>query len=323
MAALIVKTRIERWPIATLFTLSRGSKTEAAVVVAEIGDGTFTGRGECVPYARYGESVENVVAKIEAWKGADIENLQKTLSAGAARNALDCAFWDLKAKQTGRPVYDLAGLGKPEPLIASYTISLDTPSTMAEAAQQVAARPLLKIKLGKDGDPERLKAVRTAAPKARLIVDANEGWTAENIFENIKACRDCGVEIVEQPLPAAADAALASVPHIVPICADESVFDRASLKSLKGKYDAVNVKLDKTGGLTEALATVAQARQMGFRIMVGCMVSTSLSIAPAFLVAQQARIADLDGPLLLAKDRENGLRYADGLIYPPTAALWG
>jgi len=323
MGALVIKAHIEHWPIANVFTLSRGSKTEAVVVVAEITSGDFSGRGECVPYARYGESVENVIAKIDAWKGADVESLQKDVPAGAARNALDCAFWDLKAKQTGRPAYDLAGLGKPEPLIASYTISLDTPSIMAEAARQVAERPLLKIKLGKDGDVERIRAVRNAAPKSRLIVDANEGWTAENFFENIKACRDCGVEIVEQPLPADGDAALASIPHIVPICADESVFGRESLKALKGKYDAVNIKLDKTGGLTEALATVAQARQMGFRLMVGCMVSTSLSVAPAFLVAQQAKFVDLDGPLLLAKDRENGLRYADGLIYPPSSALWG
>ncbi len=323
MSDLAIHARIERWPIASLFTLSRGSKTEAVVVVAEITSGKFTGRGECVPYARYGESVENVAAKIEAWRGADIDALQKTLPAGAARNALDCAFWDLKAKQKGRPVYELAGLKKPEPLIASYTISLDTPEKMAEAAHKVAARPLLKIKLGKEGDPERIKAVRNAAPQTRLIVDANEGWTAENISENLEACKKCGVEIVEQPLPAGNDAALSSVPHIVPICADESVFDRASLDSLVGKYDAVNIKLDKTGGLTEALATAAKARQMGFRLMVGCMVSTSLSIAPAFLVAQQAEFVDLDGSLLLAKDRESGLRYADGLIYPPSAALWG
>jgi L-alanine-DL-glutamate epimerase-like enolase superfamily enzyme len=323
MGALRINTRIERWPIAEIFTLSRGSKTEAVVVIAEISDGKFRGRGECVPYARYGETIESVVALIEGWKGRDPEALQKDLPAGAARNALDCAFWDLRAKQAGCPAYQLAGLNSLKPVIASYTISLDTPEKMAEAASRVATRPLIKIKLGKEGDPARLDAIRHAAPKARLIVDANEGWRVENISENLRACQKCGVELVEQPLPAADDVALASISHLVPICADESMFDRASLPSLTGKYDMVNIKLDKTGGLTEALATAVLARQMGFGLMVGCIVSTSLSIAPAFLVAQQAEVADLDGSLLLAKDRDDGVRYADGLIYPPTAALWG
>ena len=323
MSTLTLHTRVESWPIDGGFTISRGSKTEAVVVVVEISDGKFIGRGECVPYTRFGESVESVTALIKSWTKIDPETLQKDLPAGAARNAIDCAFWYLKAKQTGRPAYELAGLKELKPLIASYTISLDTPSAMAEAAQRVATRPLLKIKLGKEGDPMRLKAVRNAAPHARLIVDANEGWTAENFSENIVACQSCGVECVEQPLPAANDAALASLPHLLPICADESAFARASLASLVGKYDAINIKLDKTGGLTEALATAAQARQMGFGLMVGCMVSTSLSIAPAFLVGQQAEFVDLDGPLLLTKDRPDGLHYADGLVYPPTSALWG
>ncbi|MFA4994074.1 MAG: N-acetyl-D-Glu racemase DgcA [Bdellovibrionales bacterium] len=323
MGALTIKSRVERWPIAGTFTLSRGSKTEAIVVIAEISDGEFIGRGECVPYARYGETVESVVGLIEGWKGKDPEALQKDLPPGAARNALDCAFWDLKAKKTGRPAYQLAGLDSLKPVIASYTLSLDTPENMAEAAACVATRPLIKIKLGKEGDPARLSAVRAAAPKARLMVDANEGWCVENLSENFAACIKCGVELIEQPLPAADDAALASISHVVPLCADESMFDRASLPSLAGKYDMVNIKLDKTGGLTEALATAALARQMGFSLMVGCIVSTSLSIAPAFLVAQQAEVADLDGSLLLAKDRDGGVRYADGLIYPPTAALWG
>ncbi|MDR3424677.1 MAG: dipeptide epimerase [Alphaproteobacteria bacterium] len=323
MSALIVQTRIERWPIASVFAISRGAKTEAVVVVAEISDGKYTGRGECVPYARYGESVESVVSLIEVWAGTDQTDLQHTLPAGAARNALDCALWDLRAKQTGRPVYELAGLGKPTPLTASYTLSLDAPDKMAEAALGHALMPLLKIKLGREGDAARIKAIRRAAPNARLIVDANEGWTAENISENLAACKNCGVELVEQPLPANDDAALAAIPHLLPICADESAFDRASLASLVGKYDAVNIKLDKTGGLTEALATIAQARQRGFGLMVGCMVSTSLSIAPAFLAAQQADFADLDGPFLLAQDRGGGLCYKDGLIYPPTADLWG
>jgi L-Ala-D/L-Glu epimerase len=324
MSSITIKTRIERWPITASFTISRGSKTEAVVVVAEINDGEFTGRGECVPYARYGESIENVVAAIErANPNLNRQTLQNTLPAGAARNALDCAFWDLESKRAHRPAYDLAGMDVLKPLIVSYTISLDTPSAMAEAASCVATRPLLKIKLGADGDPERLKAIRKVVPNVRLVVDANEGWTKNNVTENFAACRAYGVELVEQPLPTADDAVLAHIPHAVPICGDESVFDRASLAGLVGKYDAVNIKLDKTGGLTEALATAKQALEMKFGLMVGCMVSTSLSMAPAFLVAQQAGVVDLDGPLLLAQDRADGLHYADGLVYPPTATLWG
>jgi L-alanine-DL-glutamate epimerase-like enolase superfamily enzyme len=323
MSSLSVRAHIERWPIAGSFTISRGSKTEAVVVVAEVSDGTFTGRGEAVPYARYGESPEKVVAQIEAWVKPGFDTLHSAFPAGAARNALDCAFWDLKAKQEKKPIYKLLGLEAPKPLIANYTISLGTPDEMAEAASRVADRPVLKVKLGKEGDPERVAAVRRAAPQARLIVDANEGWLPETLTENLEACKSCGVELVEQPLPAANDEALSTVPHVMPICADESVFDLASLSGLAGKYDAVNIKLDKTGGLTEALAMVERAKNMGLGVMVGCMVCTSLSIAPAFLVAQQALFVDLDGPLLLAKDRAGGLRYAEGLIYPPSASLWG
>ncbi|MFA5040775.1 MAG: N-acetyl-D-Glu racemase DgcA [Bdellovibrionales bacterium] len=323
MTSITIKTKVEDWAIDGDFSISRGSKTKAIVVVAEVGNGKVKGHGECVPYPRYGESAESVDAIIKAWRGRNRSVLQKEIPPGAARNALDCAFWDFEAKKSGRPVYELAGLNKPKPIIASYTISLDTPQKMAENAHRVALRPLLKIKLGKDGDAERLAAVRAAAPKARLIVDANEGWTAKNISENLAACKKVGVEVVEQPLPAKDDAALASVSRDIHVCADESAFDRASLPSLVGKYDMVNIKLDKTGGLTEALATAALARQMGLGIMVGCMVSTSLSIAPAFLVAQHADYADLDGSLLLAKDRAHGAHYADGLIYPPTRSLWG
>ncbi|NTU50063.1 MAG: dipeptide epimerase [Desulfobulbaceae bacterium] len=319
-----IKTRIERWPIAGTFTISRGSKTEAVVVVVEICDGEYTGRGECVPYARYGESIESVVAAIEKLgQNLNRQTLQSAIPAGAARNALDCAFWDLEAKRAGCPAYELAGMNAPKPLVVSYTLSLDTPEKMAEAASRVLERPLLKIKLGANGDPDRLKAVRKVAPNMRLIVDANEGWTAENLAENLSVCQTYGVELVEQPLPAAEDAVLACIPHAVPICADESAFDRASLAKLADKYDAINVKLDKTGGLTEALAMATQSLKMGLDLMVGCMVSTSLAIAPALLVAQQASVVDLDGPLLLAKDRADGLRYADGLVYPPTEALWG
>ena len=319
-----IKTRVERWPIAGAFAISRGAKTEAVVVVVEICDGEFKGRGECVPYSRYGESVKSVVATIERLgQSLNRQTLQNAISAGAARNALDCAFWDLEAKRAGFPAYKLAGMNALKPLIVSYTLSLDTPEKMAAAAGRSAARPLLKIKLGANGDPDRLKAVRKAAPNVRICVDANEGWTAENLAENLAACQAYGVELVEQPLPASDDAVLAHISHAIPICADESQFDRASLANLAGKYDAINIKLDKTGGLTEALATATQARQMGLNLIVGCMVSTSLAIAPALLVAQQASFVDLDGPLLLAQDRADGLRYADGLVYPPTPALWG
>ena len=320
--------RIERWPIAGSFTISRGAKTEAAVVVAEISDGAVTGRGECVPYARYGETVEGVTAALEAMRGAlgegiDRQALQAAMAAGAARNALDCAFWDFDAKASGKPVHALAGLAEPAPLVTAYTISLGTPGAMAEAAAKAAARKLLKVKLGGEGDGERIRAVRAAAPASELIVDANEAWRPENLAANLAACAEAGVTLAEQPLPAGNDAALTTIKRPIPVCADESVHDRASLASLVGKYDAVNIKLDKTGGLTEALAMARQAGELGFSLMVGCMVATSLSMAPAMLLAQRARVVDLDGPLLLARDREHGLRYQDSLVYPPTSALWG
>src|SRR4051812_41072151 len=320
--------RTERWPIAGAFTIARGAKTQAEVVVAEVSDGTHVGRGECVPYARYGETVARVTTAIEAMRaaladGLTREALQAALPAGAARNALDCALWDLEAKASGKPVHALAGLAPPRRLVTAYTISLGTPQAMAEAAAQAAARKLLKVKLGGDGDAARIAAVRAAAPNAELIVDANEAWRADDLADNLAACAASGVRLLEQPLPAGGDAALAQIARPIPVCADESVYDRASLGSLIGKYDAVNIKLDKTGGLTEALAMAAEAERLGFSLMVGCMVATSLSMAPAMLVAQRARIVDLDGPLLLARDRENGLRYEGSLVYPPTSALWG
>ncbi len=319
---------VERWPIAGTFAISRGAKTEAVVVVAEIADGGFKGRGECVPYARFGESVEGVAATIEAMReslprGLDRAGLQTTLPKGPARNALDCAFWDLEAKRAGKRAYELAGLPPPRPVTTAYTISIGTPESMATAAQKAAARPLLKVKLGGDGDPERIAAVRRAAPQAELIVDANEGWTAQNLAQNLAACAAAGVTLVEQPLPAGGDAILATMQRPIPVCADESVHDRASLPTLFGKYDAINIKLDKAGGLTEALALAGEAVRAGFSIMVGSMVSTSLGTAPATLVAQGARVVDLDGPLLLAKDRVDGLRYDGSLVYPPEAKLWG
>jgi len=321
---------IERWPLAGAFTISRGSKTEAVVVVAELKNGTHRGRGESVPYARYGESPDGIVAAIEAMRpalrrGLSRAELQGAMPAGAARNALDCAYWDVNAKAAGRPVHELAGLVVPKPRITAYTISLAAPAAMAAAAEQAAARPLLKVKLGgADGrDGERIAAVRRSAPGAELIVDANEGWTGDNLAANLAACADAGVTLIEQPLPEGKDAVLKQIKRAIPICADESVHDRASLDALAGKYDAVNVKLDKTGGLTEALALAAEAERRGFAIMVGCMVATSLAMAPALLVAQRARVVDLDGPLLLAKDRAEGLRYDGSLVYPAPAALWG
>ena len=325
---LSLSARTESWPIAGAFSISRGAKNEAQVVVAELSDGRHSGRGECVPYARYEETAAGVMAALGAIAnrlafGLDRKALQQAMPAGAARNALDCAFWDLEAKRAAKPVHALVGLAAPQPLTTAYTISLGTPQTMAEAARTASARKLLKIKLGGAGDPERIAAVRAAAPQSELIVDANEGWTAGNLAENLAACAAAGVTLVEQPLPADADAALSSIQRPIPVCADESVHDRASLASLIGRYDAVNIKLDKTGGLTEALAMAAEAERLGFRIMVGCMVATSLAMAPGILLAQRAQVVDLDGALLLAKDRPDGLRYEGSLVYPPTPALWG
>jgi L-alanine-DL-glutamate epimerase-like enolase superfamily enzyme len=326
MASLTIRT--ERWPIAGSFTIARGAKTEAAVVVVEIADGAITGRGECVPYARYGETIEGVTAALEAMRsalggGLDRQALQAAMPAGAARNALDCAFWDLEAKANAQAVHLLAGLPAPGPLVTAYSISLGTPEAMAAAAVKASSRKLLKVKLGGDGDPERIRAVRKAAPNSELIVDANEAWHPDNLAANLTACAEVGVTLVEQPLPAGNDAALAAIKRPIPVCADESVHDRASLPSLVGKYDAVNIKLDKTGGLTEALEMARDAERLGFSLMVGCMVATSLSMAPAMLLAQRARVVDLDGPLLLARDREHGLRYEDSLVYPAAAGLWG
>jgi L-alanine-DL-glutamate epimerase-like enolase superfamily enzyme len=320
--------RIERWPIAGRFAISRGAKTEAQVVVAEVAADAAIGRGECVPYARYGETVEGVAAAVEAMgaelaRGLDRAGLQAAMRPGAARNALDCALWDAAAKRAGEPVHALAGLPPPRPVTTAYTISLGAPDEMAAAAAQAAGRSLLKIKLGAPGDPERLAAVRAAAPGPELIVDANEGWMPADLKDNFAACAAAGVTLIEQPLPADNDAALATVTRPVKVCADESVHDRASLQHLVGRYDAVNIKLDKTGGLTEALALAREAERLGFAVMVGCMVSTSLAMAPAMLIAQHAQFVDLDGPLLLAADRPDGLRYEGSLVHPPTPALWG
>jgi L-alanine-DL-glutamate epimerase-like enolase superfamily enzyme len=324
----MLAARIERWPIAGSFTISRGAKTEAVTVVAELSLGGHSGRGECVPYPRYGETAEATLAALQAMQeplsqGLDRKALQAAMPPGAARNALDCALMDLEAKTSGRRIWSLLGRPGPQPCTTAYTISLGSPEAMAAATAKAAQRPLLKIKLGGDGDGARIAAVRAAAPKAELIVDANEAWTPGNLEQNLAACAAAGVTLVEQPLPAGRDEALARIRRPIAVCADESVHDRASLEALRERYDAVNIKLDKTGGLTEALAMAEAAQEKGFQIMVGCMVATSLSMAPAMLLTPLARYVDLDGPLLLARDRDDGLRYDGSLVYPPEAALWG
>jgi L-Ala-D/L-Glu epimerase / N-acetyl-D-glutamate racemase len=323
-AILKVDAAVETWPIAGEFVISRGAKREAAVVVAEVGDGTCIGRGECCPYARYGETVEGVAAAIAGLgRVQDRVELMQLLPAGAARNAVDCALWDWEAKRSGTPAAALAGLPAPRPVTTAYTLSLGSAEAMAAKAASVPSLPLLKLKLGGDGDAERLRAVRRARPDARLVADANEAWTPEALPGLMAVAAETGVEVVEQPLPAGTDAALAGIDRKVPVCADESLHTRADLAGLAGRYDAVNIKLDKAGGLTEALALAAEARAAGLRIMVGCMVATSLAMAPALLLAQDADWVDLDGPLLLARDRQPGLRYEGGLVHPPRPELWG
>lgn len=316
------------FPVAGTFTISRGSRTEIRVVAATLSDGIHTGRGECVPYARYGETVDGVMEAIlgaanDLGDGLDRQGLQDRLAPGAARNALDCAFWDLEAKRAGKPVWQLAGLTAPKPIETAFTLSLGAPESMRDAAAKNAERPLLKVKLGTDHDLGRIEAVRAGAPNSRIIVDANEGWTVEQYLTLAPALVRLGVALVEQPLPAGKDDALRQIERVLPVCADESCHDRASLSHLKGKYDAINIKLDKTGGLTEALLMRDAAVAEGFDIMVGCMLGTSLAMAPAFFVAQGAAFADLDGPLLLAADREVPIRYEGSTMQVPDPALWG
>jgi L-alanine-DL-glutamate epimerase-like enolase superfamily enzyme len=319
---------VEAFPIAGRFVISRGAKTEARVVTATLRAGGAIGRGECVPYARYGESVESVIASIEGVRGqielgADRQALQRLLPAGAARNAVDCAMWDLEAKRLGRRAYAIAGFERLAPLVSAYTLSVGAPEEMRAAALEAAHRPLLKVKLAGEGDEARLAAVREGAPHATLIVDANEAWREDNLVALLDACARHNVALVEQPLPAGKDEMLAAIARPLPICADESAHETASLDALRGRYDAVNIKLDKTGGLTEALLMADAAREMGFEIMAGCMVGTSLAMAPAMLIGQMAAFVDLDGPLLLAEDREPGLVYEGSTIIPPPAAIWG
>lgn len=310
--------------LAEAFTISRGSRTEARVLTVTVTREGVTGRGECVPYARYDETLDSVTAEIEGLaQGITRQALQDALPAGAARNAVDCALWDWEAKRSGSPVWVLAGLPVPAPVVTAFTLSLDTPERMQAAAARHAHRPLLKIKLGTPDDMPRLEAVRAGAPEARIIVDANEGWTAEVYSDLAPHLLRLGVEMVEQPLPAGQDDLLAEIARPLPVCADESCHDRASLPGLKGKYDMVNIKLDKTGGLTEALALKAAAEAEGYGVMVGCMVGSSLAMAPAVLLAQGAAIVDLDGPLLLAEDRATPLVFEGSVLHPPPSTLWG
>jgi len=326
--SLKLRATVERFPIAGGFTISRGSKHEAVAVVARLSDGEHEGRGECVPYARYGETVEGVLAAVEGCAGALAEGLtratlQMLMPAGAARNAIDCALWDFEAKRSGRRVSELLCLPPLRAVLTAYTLSLGTPEAMAAKAREASAYPLLKLKLGGPGDEERLSAVREAVPAARLIVDANEAWQSHEAESLLAAAARARVELVEQPLPAGNDEMLADIDRPVPVCADESAHDSASLDALAARYDAVNIKLDKTGGLTEALRTAERARALGLKIMVGSMVATSLAIAPALLLAQDAEWVDLDGPLLLARDRVPGIAHDGALLFPPEPALWG
>ncbi|WP_171126914.1 MULTISPECIES: N-acetyl-D-Glu racemase DgcA [unclassified Ruegeria] len=310
--------------LAQVFTISRGSRTEAKVLTVRLSDGVHQGWGECVPYARYDETLESVEAEIARLPAEFTrQSLMDLLPAGAARNAVDCALWDLECKRAGRRAWDLAGLPVPGPEITAYTLSLDTPEAMQAQAAQNAHRPLLKIKLGTPDDMPRLEAVRAGAPGAQIIVDANEGWSATVYADLAPHLVRLGVALVEQPLPAGEDDALIGMERPVPVCADESCHDRTSLPKLKGKYDVVNIKLDKTGGLTEALALRDQALAQGYKVMVGCMVGSSLAMAPATLLAQGAMVTDLDGPLLLAEDRTNPLIFDDAGVHPPSSALWG
>ena len=318
-----ILVQAETFQLAQVFTISRGSRTQAEVLTVRIEKGGFMGWGECVPYARYGETLQSVTAQIEALGAVGRRELAEALPAGAARNAVDCALWDLEAKTAGRRVSDLIGLGAPGPEVTAYTLSLDTPEAMQAQAALNAFRPLLKIKLGTPDDMPRLEAVRRGAPQSRIIVDANEGWSAEVYLDLAPHLLRLGVELVEQPLLAAEDDALLGLERILPICADESCHDSSSLADMQGKYDFANIKLDKTGGLTEALALRDAARASGFGIMVGCMVGSSLAMAPATLVAQGAAFTDLDGPLLLAEDRDQPLKFDAAGVHPPVASLWG
>lgn len=320
-----LKCQRDSFPLREPFVISRGTKAHADVVVAELSNDTgCIGRGEAVPYARYGESIDAVCTAVSSYSGPfDRNALRLALPAGAARNAIDCAMVDLEAKLRGITACELLGLVALGHVETAYTLSLGSPHAMAEAARRVPNLKLLKLKLGGAGDDARIAAVRDARPDARLVADANEAWTDDLLAPLMTAAAAAGVEVVEQPLPANCDAALARLDRVVPVCADESAHVRSDLAGLMDRYDAVNIKLDKAGGLTEALDMCSEARRLGLKVMIGSMVASSLSMAPALLLAQNADWVDLDGPLLLATDRPHGLRIQDGIISPPSSLLWG
>lgn len=320
--------REERWPIAGAFVISRGAKTEARVIVVELHDGQHVGRGEATPYPRYGETVEGCLGEIETTRdaietGVDRLALEALLPPGAARNALDCALWDLEAKRAGVRAWSLLGRERLDPVKTAYTLSLAPPEEMGEAARTVARRPILKLKIGSADHIDRVQAVREAAPKTRLVVDANEALDFDGLKRLAPELAKLGVMLIEQPLKAGEDEALEGYQSPVPLCADELIHTRVELETCARRYQSINIKLDKTGGLTEALALHAAAREHGLEIMTGCMVATSLAMAPALIIAQGAEVVDLDGPLLLARDREPGLVYLGSMIEPPPAELWG
>ena len=320
----MIQAKVEIFPLAQVFRISRGARTQAEVVTVIYEKDGIIGRGECVPYARYNETSESVTKQIEDLPdNIDKETLQETLPPGAARNAVDCALWDFECKKLDQRIWETANSQKPEKNITAYTLSLDKPENMFKQAEKNSNRPLLKIKLGTPNDMPRLEAVRKGAPNSEIIVDANEGWNAEVYSQLAPQLVKLGVKLVEQPLPADEDDDLIGLPRPLPICADESCHDRKSLEKLIGKYDFVNIKLDKTGGLTEALLLKNEALEAGFKIMVGCMVGSSLAMAPATLIAQNATFVDLDGPLLLAQDRQHGLLYDESWVHPPVKDLWG
>jgi len=327
MTALLIEAREEIWPLKEVFRISRGSRTEAQVVVVTVSDGKHTGRGEGVPIKRYNQNIASVLAQIESVKrvpNLDRHLAQKLLPTGAARNALDCALWDLEAKRSGKRMWELANLPIVDQVETSFTISLDSPEKMAASAKGNSNQRILKLKLGGDAlDLQRVEAVREAAPMSRLLIDANESWSPEHYRKIIPALKGLGVELVEQPFPADADEVLESLDHPVPVCADESCHTTTDLPRLKNRYEVINVKLDKTGGLTEALRLCEQARESGFKLLIGCMVGTSLSMAPARLLASAAEWVDLDGPLLLARDCDHALPYENGRIGIPPRELWG
>jgi L-Ala-D/L-Glu epimerase len=322
-----IEANEQSWPLDKPFRIARGTRTEPRVVVVTVSDGQYMGRGEAVPLARYGQSAASVLAQIESIKGApslDRQQIQKLLPAGAARNALDCALWDLEAKISGKRAWELANIPTVPEVETSFTISLDTPVAMATAARANANAPILKLKLGGDElDLPRVEVVREAAPAARLLIDANESWSPSHYRNIVPKLKGLGVELIEQPFPANADEVLETLEHPVPVCADESCHTSVDLPRLTNRYEVLNLKLDKTGGLTEALVLTERARQAGFKLLLGCMVCTSLGIAPARLLASATDYVDLDGPLLLAGDRHNGLAYENGRIGLPSRQLWG